>query len=61
MTGCKATPVFDMLPNPPSTIIPQFYYGNLAAIPPASAGTFFPAGVVGFDKAATFLRLTTGT
>jgi hypothetical protein len=47
----QGNPVFDMLPNPPSTIIPQFYYGNLASIPPASAGTFFPAGVVGFDKA----------
>jgi hypothetical protein len=47
----QGNPVFDMLPNPPSTIIPQFYYGNLSAIPPASAGTFFPAGVVGFDEA----------
>lgn len=46
----QGNPVFDMLPNPPSTIIPRFYYGNLASIPPASAGTFFPAGVVGFDK-----------
>jgi outer membrane receptor protein involved in Fe transport len=46
----QGNPVFDMLPNPPSTIIPKFYYGNLASIPPASAGTFFPAGVVGFDK-----------
>ncbi|HEV2447902.1 MAG TPA: DUF2012 domain-containing protein [Candidatus Sulfopaludibacter sp.] len=47
----QGNPVFDMLPNPPSTIIPQFYYGNLAAIPPASAGAFFPANVVGFDEA----------
>ncbi len=47
----QGNPVFDMLPNPPSTIIPKFYYGNLGAIPPASAGTFFPAGVVGFDEA----------
>ena len=46
----QGNPVFDMLPNPPSTIIPKFYYGNLASIPPASAGTFFPAGVVGFDE-----------
>lgn len=46
----QGNPVFDMLPNPPSTIIPKFYYGNLGSIPPASAGTFFPAGVVGFDK-----------
>nr|AUN35917.1 Oar protein [uncultured bacterium] len=47
----QGNPVFDMLPNPPSTIIPKFYYGNLSSIPPASAGTFFPAGVVGFDEA----------
>jgi hypothetical protein len=46
----QGNPVFDMLPNPPSTIKPKFYYGNLSSIPPASAGTFFPAGVVGFDK-----------
>lgn len=46
----QGNPVFDMLPNPPSTIIPQFYYGNLSNIPSASAGTFFPAGVVGFDR-----------
>ena len=46
----QGNPVFDMLPNPPSTIIPKFYYGNLGSIPPASAGTFFPAGVVGFDE-----------
>lgn len=46
----QGNPVFDMLPNPPSTIRPTFYYGNLASIPPASQGTFFPASVVGFDK-----------
>jgi hypothetical protein len=39
-----------MLPNPPSTAVPQFYYGNLSAIPSAAAGTFFPANVNGFDK-----------
>jgi hypothetical protein len=47
----QGNPIFDMLPNPPSTIIPQFWYGNLGAIPPASQGTFFPASVVGFDRA----------
>ncbi len=46
----QGNPVFDMLPNPPSTNSPQFYYGNLAAIPPASAGIYFPANVNGFDK-----------
>lgn len=46
----QGNPVFDMLPNPPSTASPTFYYGNLSAIPPASAGVFFPQTVVGFDK-----------
>jgi len=46
----QGNPVFDMLPNPPSTIRPQFFYGNLASIPSASAGVFFPANVIGFDK-----------
>ena len=46
----QGNPVFDMLPNPPSTNVPQFYYGQLNAIPPASAGVYFPATVVGFDK-----------
>jgi hypothetical protein len=45
----QGNPVFDMLPNPPSTARPQFYYGNLSSIPPASEGTFFPANVNGFD------------
>ena len=46
----QGNPVFDMLPNPPSTNRPQFWYGNLASIPPASAGVYFPANVIGFDK-----------
>jgi hypothetical protein len=46
----QGNPVFDMLPNPPSTNAPQFYYGQLSSIPPASAGIYFPATVVGFDK-----------
>jgi hypothetical protein len=46
----QGNPVFDMLPNPPSTAIPQFYYGSLAQIPPASSGVFFPQSVNGFDK-----------
>ncbi len=40
-----------MLPNPPSTAIPQFYYGSLASIPSAASGAFFPQSVNGFDKA----------
>ena len=47
----QGNPVFDMLPNPPSTAIPQFYYGNLASIPSAASGAFFPQSVNGFDKA----------
>ena len=46
----QGNPVFDMLPNPPSTAIPQFYYGNLSSIPSAASGTFFPQSVNGFDK-----------
>ena len=46
----QGNPVFDMLPNPPSTAIPQFYYGNLASIPSGASGAFFPQSVVGFDK-----------
>jgi len=47
----QGNPVFDMLPNPPSTAIPQFYYGNLSSIPSAASGAFFPQSVNGFDKA----------
>lgn len=46
----QGNPVFDHLPNPPSTIRPNFYYGNLANIPSAEAGVFFPANVIGFDR-----------
>jgi len=46
----QGNPVFDMLPNPPSTAIPQFYYGNLASIPSAASGAFFPQSVNGFDR-----------
>ncbi len=46
----QGNPVFDMLPNPPSTAIPQFYYGNLATIPSAASGAFFPQSVNGFDR-----------
>lgn len=44
----QGNPVFDMLPNPPSTISPQFYYGNLATIG-SLQGVFFPANVRGFS------------
>jgi hypothetical protein len=46
----QGNPVFDMLPNPPSTAIPTFYYGNLASIPTAASGAFFPQSVNGFDR-----------
>lgn len=46
----QGNPVFDMLPNPPSTIRPTFFYGQLNNIPSAAAGIFFPANVIGFDR-----------
>ncbi len=46
----QGNPVFDTLPNPPSTNRPQFWYGQLSNIPPASQGIYFPATVIGFDK-----------
>jgi hypothetical protein len=46
----QGNPVFDMLPNPPSTTRPTFFYGNLSSIPSASAGIFAPASVNGFDR-----------
>jgi len=45
----QGNPVFDMLPNPPSTTRPTYYYSTLASVGSAS-GTFFPAGVRGFDQ-----------
>lgn len=46
----QGNPVFDTLPNPPSTIRPNFYFGTLDNIPPAAAGVFFPSNVIGFDR-----------
>ena len=45
----QGNPVFDMLPNPPSTTRPTFYFGNLSQIGNLS-GTFFPPDVRGFDQ-----------
>jgi hypothetical protein len=45
----QGNPVFDMLPNPPSTTRPTFYYSNLNQIS-SLQGVFFPADVRGFDK-----------
>lgn len=44
----QGNPVFDMLTNPPSTIRPRFFYGNLSQIG-GLQGTFFPPDVRGFD------------
>lgn len=44
----QGNPVFDMLPNPPSTKSPTFYYGNLSDLATAQ-GVFFPQNVRGFD------------
>ena len=45
----QGNPVFDMLPNPPSTLVPTIYYGNIrtAADTP---GVLAPANVRGFSK-----------
>jgi len=45
----QGNPVFDMLPNPPSTASPTLFYGNLSTIA-STAGVYFPAGVRGFSK-----------
>jgi hypothetical protein len=44
----QGNPVFDMLPNPPSTNSPTFYYGNLATLA-TQQGVYFPSNVRGFD------------
>jgi len=44
----QGNPVFDMLPNPPSTVRPTLFYSNLNDIA-STQGTFFPAGLRGFD------------
>ena len=45
----QGNPVFDMLPNPPSTQRPTFYFGSLNQIANLQ-GTFFPPDVRGFDR-----------
>jgi hypothetical protein len=45
----QGNPVFDMLPNPPSTLTPTLYYGNLGTIG-STQGVLFPADVRGFSK-----------
>jgi hypothetical protein len=45
----QGNPVFDMLPNPPSTTRPTLFYSTLGQIA-STQGTFFPAGVRGFDQ-----------
>jgi hypothetical protein len=46
----QGNPVFDMLPNPPSTTRPTYFYGSLSTLS-SLQGTFFPADVRGFDRA----------
>ena len=46
----QGNPVFDTLPNPPSTKSPTLYYGNLSTIGDTQ-GIFFPQNVRGFDQA----------
>jgi len=45
----QGNPVFDMLPNPPSTLTPNLYYGTLDTIA-STQGVLFPAAVRGFSK-----------
>ncbi len=45
----QGNPVFDMLPNPPSTLSPTLYYGNLSTIRD-TPGVLFPQSVRGFSK-----------
>ena len=45
----QGNPVFDMLPNPPSTTRPTYFFGNLNTLQ-SLAGSFFPNNVRGFDK-----------
>jgi hypothetical protein len=44
----QGNPVFEMLPNPPSTISPTFYYANLATLG-SSSGVFAPPNVRAFS------------
>ena len=45
----QGNPVFDMLPNPPSTTRPTYFFGNLDTLQ-SMQGSFFPNNVRGFDK-----------
>lgn len=45
----QGNPVFDMLPNTPSTIRPTYFFGNLGTIQ-SLQGSFFPNNVRGFDR-----------
>jgi hypothetical protein len=45
----QGNPVFDQLPNPPSTDVPTVYYGNLTTVA-GTAGVFFPPDVRGFAR-----------
>ncbi len=45
----QGNPVFDQLPNPPSTDVPTIFYGNIATAG-TTPGVFFPPSVRGFSK-----------
>lgn len=45
----QGNPVFDQLPNPPSTIVPTIFFGNIATAG-TTPGVFFPPSVRGFSK-----------
>ncbi len=45
----QGNPVFDMLPNPPSTLSPTIWYGNLATLA-STPGVLFPQTLRGFSR-----------
>ncbi len=45
----QGNPVFDQLPNPPSTDVPTIFYSTLAAVG-TTPGVYFPPSVRGFDR-----------
>ncbi len=45
----QGNPVFDMLPNPPSTLSPTIFYGNISTAAD-TPGVLFPANVRGFSR-----------
>lgn len=45
----QGNPVYNMLTNPPLTLSPTQYYGNLSSVGSASQGVIFPSTIYGFS------------